>query len=292
MKIVVIGKNGQLGRYLQQVLGERAIYLSRDELDMSDVGQVYERIHSFAADVIINASAYTDTKMAEIQQGLAYAVNAAAVGELARAAADCDAWLIHVSTDYVFDGQSDTPYTENDMVAPQNIYGASKLLGEQLVQTLSPRHVVLRTSWVFSEFGHNFVKTIAQLALEKESLDIVADQRGCPTFAGHLAQVIGHIVQQLDNENVSSGVWHYADAEPCTWHDFGSAVVEALRQRGEPVRVEKIHAVDSTQWPSPIIRPQNGVLDCHAIMSDFGVTQKSWRDGLHYVISALSSEKV
>lgn len=294
MNILVIGKNGQLGRHLQKHLSDESdnvTYWSRADLDMAATQRVYDTVMAAQPDVIINASAYTDTQLAEVQPGLAYAVNGASVGELARAAKDNDVLLIHVSTDYVFDGDSSVPYVENAANNPQNVYGASKLLGEELIQSIMPKYCVLRTSWVFSEYGKNFAKTIVRLAAEKDTLQIVADQQGCPTFAGHLAQVIVDLTKRYQVNTADewrSGLWHYADQSACSWYDFATAIVDEMKQQSMPVSVAEIESVSSADWPSPIKRPQNSALACQAIMQDWGIAQYDWRMGLRQVIGELA----
>ncbi len=165
MNIIVIGKNGQVSRHLGQVLGQSATLLSHADLDLNRISSIYPQLMATGADVLINAAAYTDTKRAETEQGLAYAINGAAVGEIARAAKDLQALLIHISSDYIFDGSKDSPYVENDVPNPLSVYGHSKLLGEQLIAAIAPRYWIIRTSWVFSEYRENFVKSIAALAI-------------------------------------------------------------------------------------------------------------------------------
>lgn len=291
MKIIVIGKNGQVSRHLGKVLGDKAIFLSHAQLDLAHIDTIYPTILATQADVIINAGAYTDTKRAETEQGVAYAINGASVGELARVAKDLNALLIHISTDYVFDGEKQGAYLETDMVNPVSVYGASKLLGEQLIVAISPKHIILRTSWVFSEYRDNFVKTIVKLAQERAQLDIVADQVGCPTYAGHLATVIGELVlrygKQSDDAFVS-GLYHYADADVCSWFEFAQAIVAAVQVHNSPPSVAILNAVASEAWPSPIKRPKNGELNGEKLRQDFAVERFNWRDALPNVIANLT----
>lgn len=292
MKIVVIGKNGQVSRHLGRVLGNQAELLRRSELDLSCLNTIYPILVAKQADVIINAGAYTNTKRAETEQGLAYGVNGAAVGEIARAAKSTGALLIHLSTDYVFDGQKETPYQETDGVNPISVYGASKLLGEQLITAIAPHYLIIRTSWLFSEYRENFVKTIANTAMQQTQLKVVADQRGCPTYAGHLAKIISEIMvryqqKQRAGETVSSGIYHYADNQPCSWYEFTQAIINELNHSGKSVAVKTLDAVKSSEWASPVSRPQNGVLNCEKIAKDWGVRRFDWLDGLRQVIGEL-----
>lgn len=291
-KIIIIGKSGQVSRHLGSVFGDKAELLPRSELDLAELGSIYPTLMNKQADVIINAGAYTDTKLAECEQGLAYGVNGAATGEMARAAKDSQALLIHLSTDYVFDGKKDSPYVEEDDTGPLSVYGASKLLGEQLIADIAPQYLIIRTSWVFSEYRDNFVKTIATLAGQKSQLDVVADQIGCPTYAGHLAKIISEITvryrQKLRiGESFSSGVYHYADAQPCSWHEFATAIIRIMTEQQKHLTVDTVNAVNSSAWESPIQRPQNGVLACDKIERHWGVQRFSWIDGLRQVIAEL-----
>lgn len=291
MNIIIIGKNGQVSRHLGLVLGHSATLLSHTDLDLIQVASVYPKLLATRADVIINAGAYTDTKRAESEPGLAYAINGAAVGEVARAAKDLGALLVHVSTDYVFDGKKDNPYWENDACRPVSVYGNSKLLGEQLIQSIAPRYWIIRTSWIFSEYRDNFVKTIAKLAQEKPQLDIVADQVGCPTFAGHLAKVIAEMLthdaqRQRAGEVMLSAIYHYADATACSWYEFATAIVETLQAAQSGANLATLQPINSADWASPIQRPQNGVLDCRRIEKDWGIKRFHWRDSLAQVLAA------
>lgn len=295
MKIIVIGKNGQVSRHLYTVLGSKATFLSRAELDLAQVNTVYPTLLATQANVIINAGAYTDTQRAESEPGLAYAINGAAVGEMARAAKDLDALLVHISTDYVFDGEKREPYTETDTPNPMSVYGDSKRQGEQLIEAIAPRYLILRTSWVFSAYRQNFVKTIAKLAKEREQLDIVADQTGCPTYAGHLAQVIGDILVRYHRQSETgkipaSGIYHYTDAPSCSWFEFAQAIVTTLQEietveTAQPLATLK--AIDSAAWSSPVRRPQNAVMSCERLYADWGITAFNWRDCLSSVLKAL-----
>lgn len=290
MKIIVIGKNGQVSRHLGIVLGHSAVLLARAELDLSQVSSIYPKLLASEADVIINAGAYTDTKRAETEQGLAYAVNGAAVGEIARAAKDLKALLVHISTDYVFDGEKTGAYTEGDAPNPISVYGRSKLLGEQLIQAIAPRYWIIRTSWLFSEYRDNFVKTIAKLAQEKSQLDIVADQIGCPTYAGHLAKVIAEMLmldaqRRQQGQIIPSTIYHYADAEACSWYEFATEIISALHVADTGKALAALNPVQSTDWASPIQRPKNGVLDCRQLTADWGIQPFAWRDSLGHVLS-------
>ncbi len=292
MKIIVIGKNGQVSRHLRRVLGDKADYIARAELDLAHVSRVYDYFMATGAQVIINAAAYTDTQLAESEPGLAYAVNAAGVAEVARAANDLKALLVHISTDYVFDGEKKGAYLTTDKPNPISVYGESKLLGERLIAATCPNHIILRTSWVFSEYGRNFVKTIATLAQEREVLEVVANQRGCPTYAGHLAKVIGELLvryqqKQQAGAETPTGIYHYADSAACSWYAFAEAIVAGLTERNGAKAYAQLEPIDREAWPSVIRRPENGELDCQKLEADWGIARYDWRDILPTVLANL-----
>ncbi len=293
MQVLVVGKSGQLARHLASRIPD-AIFLSRKELDMLDSSLVYKKIAGLDVDLIINATAYTDTKLAESESGDAYAVNAYSVAEIARIAKNKNIPFVHVSTDYVFDGEANAPYQEGSEANPQNIYGASKLLGEELAMRIWKKTIVIRTSWVFSEFGNNFVKTILTASLERESLDIVSNQIGSPTYAGNLADTIVKIKNIIENKNtvasnkkIEYGIYHYVDKDSCSWFDFANEIVRKAKKIGYNTKVKEINSVHSDSWVSPIKRPENGVLSCKKINKNMLIEQKSWQEGLDVVLTKL-----
>ena len=260
VSILVTGAGGQLGRELAQRLSAtEAVCLPRAELDLTDAAHLRATLARLRPQVVINAAAYTAVDRAETERDLAFALNAEAPAALARACADEGAALIHVSTDYVFDGQSRRPWREDDPTGPINVYGASKLAGEQAIGHALPRHIIVRTAWVFGAHGPNFVRTVLRLARERGALRIVADQTGSPTWAGHLAEALIHLARRIaSGETLAWGVYHYAGAPAASWHAFAEAIVhEAPRAR--PAARRRAHRADR-QRGLPHTRPAPGLV--------------------------------
>ncbi|MDC0664166.1 dTDP-4-dehydrorhamnose reductase [Marinobacter sp. SS21] len=278
MKVVITGAEGQLGRCLKDQLfctSHSVFSLSRNDLDITDSETVMKRIVKLQPDVIINAAAYTAVDKAEADADTAWAVNALAVENLASAANKVEALLVHVSTDYVFDGLSNRPYRETDPVNPSGVYGASKLAGERAAQ-LAVQHAIVRTAWVFSEYGHNFLKTMMRLAGERESLSIVNDQTGTPTYAGDLAVAL----IQLSETFPGNGVYHFSGGEACTWFDFACAIFETCTELSDEFAAPQLTPIPSTEFPTPASRPAYSVLDGQRLMSKASVSSGNWRNAL------------
>ena len=288
MRIIVIGAQGQVGWELTR----RAVALGHDvlawdvaELDITDAAAVDRELAASGVDVVINAAAYTAVDKAEQEPALAFAVNRDGPAHLAAACARFNIPLLHISTDYVYDGAKIDPYVEDDPTTPLGVYGASKLAGDEAVGRLLPRHLILRVSWVFGIHGHNFVKTILRLAREREELRVVADQYGCPTFAGDIADTLlelaGHIAEIDARE--AWGVYHYCGEPATTWHGFASAIVELARAR-ESLPVKTVTAITTADYPTPAARPVNSVLDCAKLADRYGIRPRPWRAGLEAML--------
>ncbi|MFQ5356487.1 MAG: dTDP-4-dehydrorhamnose reductase, partial [Mariprofundaceae bacterium] len=229
----------------------------------------------------------TAVDRAESEPELAYAVNRDGVANLAAACRESDIPLIHISTDYVFDGQQSTPYAEEDPVNPMGVYGASKLAGERVLETELEQHIVIRTAWVYGAHGHNFVKTMLRLGREKESLSVVADQYGCPTSAPDIAETVLNISQQVyDKGNRVWGMYHYVAEGITTWHEFAAAVFDEGR-RYENLCVRDIRPISTSEYPTPARRPSNSALDCTKIKQVFNIDCKPWRQSLRGVIKEM-----
>jgi dTDP-4-dehydrorhamnose reductase len=288
-RILVTGANGQLGSELLRRASRfdvTAEGLTSDQLDIADGRAVRQAVLQSDAAVIVNAAAYTAVDKAESEQARAFAVNRDGTANLAAACAEADIPFIHVSTDYVFDGSKDTPYTEEDPVHPMSVYGASKEAGERVLRDTWPRHVILRTAWVYSVFGNNFVKTMLRLARERDGLKVVADQRGCPTAAGDIAETILKIVQHIAGEGeIPWGTYHYCGAGSTTWHGFAEAVMALAA----PVlgRVVPVVPITTADYPTPAKRPANSVLDCSKIREKLGIESRPWHDSLQGVVTEL-----
>jgi dTDP-4-dehydrorhamnose reductase len=268
------------------------MFWSRRELDLLDTGRIRDAVLKQRPDCVINAAAYTSVDRAESAPETAYAVNAMAVAELARATSVLGAPLIHLSTDYVFDGGSERPYREDDAVAPLNVYGRTKLGGELAAQTLCERHWIFRTSWVFSEHGGNFVKTMLRLADAQQQVNVVNDQRGRPTYAGDIADTIVDVLSRLrQGDTLPWGVYHLACQDECSWYDFARAVYTRAQQTGLLEKPPELVPIATRDYPSAAARPTRSTLDTSRLESFLGRPLPAWRAGLERVLHALQQAK-
>lgn len=285
MTLVVFGAGGQVGRELAELAQARGLAvraLARSEVDITDAAAVSEAVRG--ADFVANCAAYTAVDKAESERDQAFAVNATAPGVIARACADAGAVLLHISTDYVFRGDGDRPWREDDPIAPLSVYGESKAAGEAAVRAALPRHVILRTAWVFAAHGHNFVRTMLRLGAERPELRIVADQRGGPTPAADIAAAILAIRDRALASGFSDwGTFHFAGSPATTWHDFAAAI---FAERGGAAPV--LHPIATVEYPTPARRPSNSVLDCSKIGRVFGLAQPGWRRALSPIVRAMT----
>lgn len=290
MKVLVTGSQGQVGRELLRLAHDfdvEAVGVNHDKLDITDQAAVQTFISEEQPDAVINAAAYTAVDKAEDDADAAYAVNATAVGYLAQACADLGIPLVHISTDYVFDGSKQGAYTEEDAVSPLGVYGETKLAGEAEVQKYCTKHYVLRTSWVFSAHGNNFVKTMLRLGKEREQLGIVADQYGKPTSASEIARVI---YQVLKSDKQTWGIYHMAQPEVTSWHGFAQVVFDEAKQQGMQLAIHDVQAIATKDYPTPAKRPANSVLDCSKLEQAFGLNIKPWTASLSEVMKELKHE--
>ena len=282
MRMLVFGKNGQVARALQASAEITA--LGRDDVDLMQAGAARDAIAAHKPDIIINAAAYTAVDKAESDIDAARRLNAEAPAEMAAAAQAANTPFIHLSTDYVFDGAAPGRLTENAATHPLNQYGATKLAGEKSVLDANPGATILRTSWVFSEYGANFVKTMLRLAGERDALNIVSDQIGGPTAASDIAAAIVTIAGKKHRGAPGGGIYHFQGAPAVSWAAFAEKIFEIA---GKSVKVSHIKTED---YPTPAQRPLSTVLDCARIERDFGVAQPDWRASLRRVIAALNAE--
>lgn len=285
--ILVTGANGQLGSEMQR-LGmlspNRYIFTDVNELDITDECAVRDFVAANKVEVIVNCAAYTNVDRAEGDEAAATLINATAAGYLAKAAKSCDATLIHISTDYVFGCDGNTPRTEDMPLKPLGVYGHTKLMGEEAIAASGCKAIIIRTAWLYSEFGHNFVKTMLRLTAEKETVKVVFDQVGSPTYAGDLALTIFSIVEG-DMYNGNEGIYHFSDEGVCSWYDFA---VEIARMAGHKnCRIVPCH---SNEFPSPVTRPSYSVLDKTKIKATFGVEIPHWRESLAYCLKRLFTQ--
>ncbi|NVJ60883.1 MAG: dTDP-4-dehydrorhamnose reductase [Gammaproteobacteria bacterium] len=283
LKVAVTGANGQLGYQLAQKLADKVTLLALDRaaLDIANNAQVEETLSTFAPDVIINGAAYTAVDKAEQEPELAKGINETGPQNLAKVATKLGAVLIHVSTDYVFDGQNDTPYVETDSTNPQSTYGLTKLSGEQAIVNNCAKYIILRTASVFAEQGNNFVKTMLRLAQNRPELGVVADQIVGPTYAGDIAEAIISIVSQLDDENEQRfGIYHYSGAPYVSWHQFACSIFEQAAQQKLIAHAPKVNAITTAQYPTPAKRPALSMLNCSKIERAFAVSPSNWQAAL------------
>ncbi len=290
MKVLVTGAKGQLGSDLAPRLkaaGFDALCLGSPELDISSWEAVSSVVKKERPGIIINAAAYTKVDLAEKEKERAFAVNEGGAANLARAAKAAGAKLIHVSTDFVFDGASPVPYTEEAGTNPLSAYGASKLAGEQAIAVESKEYVIVRTSWLYGTTGHNFVKTILRLASERESLRIVYDQVGSPTWSADLADVLTNIARSVSNGERPWGIYHYANEGVASWYDFALAVCEEAGALGMPLKCSSVEPILTVEYPTPAKRPAFSVMDKAKIKKTFNLKVPHWRASLRSMLKEL-----
>ncbi len=288
MNILVTGAGGQLGRELALRLApDEAVCLPRAALDLTDAPAVQATLARLRPRVVINAAAYTAVDRAEAEPDRAFAANRDAPATLARACAGIGAALLHVSTDYVFNGESRRPWREDDATAPINVYGASKLAGEQAVQDALPRHLIVRTAWLFGAHGPNFVRTALRLARERGALRVVSDQTGSPTWAGHLAETLIALARRIAaGEALAFGVYHHAGAPAVSWHGFAEAIVHAAVTQGLLPAPVPVTPITTDEFPTPARRPAWSMLDGARMAATFGLAPPDWRGGLDQTLAA------
>ena len=279
MTVLVFGQTGQVARAL--VRAGPVTALGRDVADLTDPDACADQIRQHAPRAVINAAAYTAVDRAEEEEALAHQINADAPGAMARTCADLGIPFLHISTDYVFDGDGQGAWSPDAPVAPQNAYGRTKLAGEEAVRAAGGQHAILRTAWVFSADGANFVKTMLRLSETRSALSIVGDQRGGPTPARGIAAALLTMAEAMQSDTGLSGTWHYAGQPTTTWARFAR---ETFALAGRSVEVTEIATKD---YPTPAKRPLNSELDCTTLTQDFGITPPDWRDDLAQVIKEL-----
>lgn len=294
--ILLTGVNGQLGHRLRTALtplGE-VVALSRAELDLSRADSVRQALERHQPDIIVNPAAYTAVDRAESEAEQAHAVNAAAPALLAQWAAQHQALLLHYSTDYVFDGAGEQPWRENDPARPRSVYGQSKWAGEEAVRAAAPRHLILRTSWVFGAHGGNFLKTILRLAQERDSLKVVADQIGAPTSTALIADVTVALLRDYlrDPAGFAYGSYHLAAQGETSWHGYARFLVAEAGRLGYVLRLSPadIEPITTADYPLPAPRPANSRLDCAKLRQTFGLALPHWESGVKQVLAELGAQ--
>jgi dTDP-4-dehydrorhamnose reductase len=290
MRVLVTGASGQVGAEVMHALAGRAEVVGHDRrtLDLAHPEGIAARVVEARPDVIVNCAAYTAVDRAESEVESAHQVNGVAPAVLAEEAKRFGAFLIHFSTDYVFDGGKPSPYVETDPPNPLNAYGATKLEGERAIEASGCAHAILRTSWVYGPHGRNFMLTMLKLAETRDELRIVDDQRGAPTSSTQLARLTRELLELgVDRLRAGSGLYHATAQGSTTWRGFAEAIFAAQSKRHPAMRVPRVHPIATSEYPTPARRPANSVLSCDKLAAAFGVRIPDWRAGLAEAISAL-----
>lgn len=287
MKILLLGKNGQVGWELQRSLAPlgELIALDRQTIDglcgdLANLSALRDSIDQVRPDVIVNAAAYNAVDKAESESELALRVNGQAIQVMAEEAVRLGAWLVHYSTDYVFDGKGQTPWQESDVPAPLNRYGESKLAGEMAIQASGCKHLIFRTSWVFAARGQNFAKTMLRLARERQELNVINDQVGAPTGAELIADVTALALQQALTRPELAGLYHLAAAGEISWHGYARHVLDFAKASGEELAVQVINPIDAVAYPTPARRPLNSRLNTQKLRTNFSLHLPDWQSGV------------
>jgi dTDP-4-dehydrorhamnose reductase len=294
MKILLLGKNGQVGWELQRALAPLGELIALDFDSPGPLGADFSKPESLAATVravapqiIVNAAAHTAVDKAESEPELARAINASTPGVLAREAVAIGAWLVHYSTDYVFDGSGSTPWLEDSPTGPLSVYGQTKLEGENAIRASGVRHLIFRTSWVYAARGGNFAKTMLRLAKEREKLTVINDQIGAPTGADLLADITAHALRAAQQQPVLSGTYHAVASGETSWHGYAKHVVEFARNAGQPIKVaaDAIEPVPTSAFPTPAKRPGNSRMNTRKLQETFGFTLPPWQAGVERMLT-------
>lgn len=291
MKILLLGKNGQVGWELQRALQPLGTVIALDRKgegglvgDLSDLQGLRRTLCDLRPDVVVNAAAYTAVDKAESEPALARRINTEAPEVIARCVAKLGGWMVHYSTDYVFDGSGSQSWREGDPTGPLSVYGQSKLEGERAIQASGCKHLIFRTSWVYAARGGNFAKTMLRLAAEREELRVIDDQIGAPTGAELIADVTALTLRTAQNRPETSGLYHLAAAGEVSWHGYAALVIEQARLRGIPLSVQRIIPIATHEYPTPAQRPLNSRLDCQKLKSTFRLNLPGWQAGLNRML--------
>jgi len=290
-RILLTGITGQVGHDLQQTLASlgELICVDRASVDFSQPEALQQLVDAVRPQIIVNSAAYTAVDKAESETELAKQVNGVAPGILAKSAQRIGASLIHLSTDYVFDGQQSTPYLETDPTAPMGAYGESKLMGENAVRDSCELHMIIRTAWVYGIGGRgNFVKTMLRLGADREEVRVVTDQIGAPTWSKDLAEAIAQLIPQFSLDTV--GTYHYTNSGVCSWYDFAVAIFEEAEQLGFPLKIQRVVPITTPEYPTPARRPAFSVLSLKKTTNLLGTYPPHWRQSLKKMLALLKQE--
>ncbi len=305
MKILLLGKNGQVGWELQRALAplgtvialDRNICTAAEEVtgaegielcgDLSNLAHLEKTVLAVKPDVIVNAAAYTAVDKAESDVEMATLINSDAPVLLANLCKQLNALLVHYSTDYVFNGSGTNPWLEDQQAEPLNVYGITKLSGEQLIQQSGCQHLIFRTSWVYGSKGNNFAKTMLRLASDRDTLNVIGDQKGTPTSAELISDVTAHAIPLALSNKSTSGVYHLAAAGETSWYEYAKYVIEQARLMGQPLQVSQIKEIPTSEYPTPAIRPLNSRLNCDKLRAKFGLFLPHWKSGVDRMLQEL-----
>jgi dTDP-4-dehydrorhamnose reductase len=297
LKILLLGKNGQVGWELQRSLAPLGELIALDRCstefcgDIGNLAGLADTVRAVKPDIIVNAAAHTAVDKAESEPDLARALNAQAPEVLAVEAEKIGAWLVHYSTDYVFDGRGVTPWLETDATSPLSVYGASKLEGERLIARHNPRHLIFRTSWVYAARGGNFAKTMLRLGQERDKLTVINDQFGAPTGADLIADVTAHAIRQATQVNVNTpaGIYHLVASGTTTWFEYAKHVIDQVEkaQQAIKLKVTDVLPVPTSDFPTPAKRPHNSRLDTQKLQITFNLTLPPWQHGINRMLAEI-----
>jgi dTDP-4-dehydrorhamnose reductase len=294
MKILILGKNGQVGWELQRALAPLGELIAldrsgRDDLsgNMSDPEAVFNTVLKLQPDIVVNASAYTAVDLAETEKDLANIVNHLAVKKIAEACQRTQAILIHYSTDYVFSGQGNSAFSESDQIEPINEYGRTKALGEQAIVESGCDHLIFRTSWVYASKGKNFLKMMMNLAQQREELSIIADQIGAPTSAELIADVTAQAIPQIYRDHSKSGLYHLVASGETSWFGYANYIFEQAKRLGAELKISKVNSIPTTAYPTPANRPLNSRLSTQKLQHTFELKLPDWQDGVKRTLTEL-----
>lgn len=288
MRILVTGRHGQVSQSLRRELVSHSVtFVGRPSFDLSDTNSIERVIDQFQPDLVISAAAYTAVDAAEDEPEVAFAVNGEAPGSIGRAAAKVGASVIHLSTDYVFDGSKKAPYIESDQINPVCVYGRSKAAGEQSLRQSGAHFAILRCSWIFSEFGSNFVKTMLRLAMDRDQISVVSDQIGCPTYASDIARSIAVLTEAWARDKTLGGneTYHFAGQSEVTWAELATEIFAQSKKQGGPFA--DVLPISTADYPTRTMRPENSRLNSEKFLKDFGFMARSLQDALPEVIQKL-----
>ncbi len=293
MKVLVTGADGQVGSEMVRLAQDdfQVVGFARRGLDITEAEQVKHRLDECTPELVVNCAAYTAVDRAEDEPDAAHRVNTEAVGLLGRACRDRGIGIIHLSTDYVFDGTKDGPYVEEDVPNPLNVYGASKLAGEEVLRAATDRHLILRVSWVFGRIGSSFVDTMLRLAGERHEISVVDDQIGAPSPAVEIASAIRRIATVGDSRENAWGTYHFSTMPALSWCQFARAIIDAGMESGLLASRPAVHAIRSSEWPTKALRPRNSSLDSARLAEIFNLERPAWEPSLQAYVESLSHRR-